>query len=160
VAVIYPPVRDLIIQASLCRDAYLAGGSIDVSFHRDRAGGQNPTAAAPGAAAAPADRSAASSTTDPAAAEMLLLDPQHFNILFVGRLARVKSPGLLIKALGYLLATAEREWEEALDAVGSTEETVEQRYRRELAAIIMREQGAVNGKIYAISRTASSFALA
>jgi hypothetical protein len=141
VAIIYPPVRDLVIEASLCRDAYFAAQSRP-SVHY--------AAAQESAAAAPATVISASSpgsgVVDKPSAEASLLDPQRFNVLFVGRLARVKSPGLLLKALGYLLATAEIEWEDTLSDSGeSGEETVERRYRRELTDITAREHIASEG---------------
>lgn len=79
---VYPPVRDLVRQRSLCQ-----GGGPSES-------GIQPVSLAEAEVEA-------------------VLPGDKFNILFVGRLAMVKAPGLLIRALGNIMA------EDRLTSLGS-----------------------------------------
>lgn len=82
-AVIYPPVRGLVIDSSLCRLQYW----------------QQQDGATRGCIVPQADDRANTTSVLPAG---------KFNVLFVGRLARVKCPGLLIRAVAQLMALTEQ----------------------------------------------------
>lgn len=94
-AVIYPPVRGLVIDSSLCRLQYW----------------QQQDGATRGCVVPQADDRANTTSMLPAG---------KFNVLFVGRLARVKCPGLLIRAVAQLMALTEQAGD---DGGGGQDET-------------------------------------
>ena len=108
VAIIYPPVRDLVIQSSPCGHLYFKTQDVHAGMN------VNPNEM---------DRSAVSRKYEGKVerckrveVERLkkmekkmerelerVLPVDKFNLLYVGRLAGVKCPGVLVRALGYLL---------------------------------------------------------
>jgi hypothetical protein len=68
VAVIYPPVREVVLQSVRCHSSQLSQKGSLLS----------------------------SSQTE------VLLPPEKFNVLVVGRIVKAKCPGLIIRALGWL----------------------------------------------------------
>ena len=98
VAIIYPPVRDLVIQSSPCGHLYFKTQDVRAGMN------VNPNEM-------DLDRSAVSrkyegekkmeKKMERGLEKVLPVD--KFNLLYVGRLAGVKCPGVLVRALGYLL---------------------------------------------------------
>ena len=104
VAVIFPPVRDLVISASLCSDER---GEHPLG---SAGSGEHPLGSAPSATYEIGLNRCDNNTTDAntcaSAAATETVSGSQFNLLYVGRLHSLKGPGLLLRALGLLARTA------------------------------------------------------
>lgn len=117
IAVIFPPIRDNVVNASLCAEQYYSAivGTCPSTT-------KVPTAAA--------TTTATASTAAPPTSSVL--DTSVFNFLFVGRLAAVKCPGLIVRTLGYLLHSTY--WSTVATDIG-VETEVDREFHAELIGV-------------------------